>query len=343
MRLDRAIIVAKKDLSEFAKNRYIMMTIVMMPLIASVILPIVYVVPINQLSRQTNTELGYLRFNITMEFNNVTLTEATLINTRLDHVILSNCIVQDCIIDNSTVLKSNLNQTRIAYSTVTDSMLDRCILINLTSNIDNTVRKSQYAGGNDELDKLQAIMFNVLLILLIMTPVTIPTVTASYSFVGEKVNRSLEPLLATPTTDLELLAGKSGSIFAVSMGATWLSFIVAVVLVDVLTEPFLGYYPLPNAYWIVGILLLAPGMCLMSILVNVIISSRVNDVRVSQQIGGVLILPVLLFFFFSLAGVLSTALLPMLVFSLVILLADCLIFLLSLRIFNREEILVNWK
>jgi ABC-2 type transport system permease protein len=320
-----------------------MMTIVMMPLIASVILPIVYVVPINQLSRQTNTELGYLRFNITMEFNNVTLTEATLINTRLDHVILSNCIVQDCIIDNSTVLKSNLNQTRIAYSTVTDSMLDRCILINLTSNIDNTVRKSQYAGGNDELDKLQAIMFNVLLILLIMTPVTIPTVTASYSFVGEKVNRSLEPLLATPTTDLELLAGKSGSIFAVSMGATWLSFIVAVVLVDVLTEPFLGYYPLPNAYWIVGILLLAPGMCLMSILVNVIISSRVNDVRVSQQIGGVLILPVLLFFFFSLAGVLSTALLPMLVFSLVILLADCLIVLLSLRIFNREEILVNWK
>ncbi len=343
MRLDRAIIVAKKDLSEFAKNRYIMMTIVMMPLIASVILPIVYVVPINQLSRQSNTELGYLRFNITMEFNNVTLTEATLINTRLDHVILSNCIVQDCIIDNSTVLKSNLNQTRIAYSTVTDSMLDRCILINLTSNIDNTVRKSQYAGGNDELDKLQAIMFNVLLILLIMTPVTIPTVTASYSFVGEKVNRSLEPLLATPTTDLELLAGKSGSIFAVSMGATWLSFIVAVVLVDVLTEPFLGYYPLPNAYWIVGILLLAPGMCLMSILVNVIISSRVNDVRVSQQIGGVLILPVLLFFFFSLAGVLSTALLPMLVFSLVILLADCLIVLLSLRIFNREEILVNWK
>jgi ABC-2 type transport system permease protein len=343
MRLDRAIIVAKKDLSEFAKNRYIMMTIVMMPLIASVILPIVYVVPINQLSRQTNTELGYLRFNITMEFNNVTLTEATLINTKLDHVILSNCIVQDCIIDNSTVLKSNLNQTRIAYSTVTDSMLDRCILINLTSNIDNTVRKSQYAGGNDELDKLQAIMFNVLLILLIMTPVTIPTVTASYSFVGEKVNRSLEPLLATPTTDLELLAGKSGSIFAVSMGATWLSFIVAVVLVDVLTEPFLGYYPLPNAYWIVGILLLAPGMCLMSILVNVIISSRVNDVRVSQQIGGVLILPVLLFFFFSLAGVLSTALLPMLVFSLIILLADCLIVLLSLRIFNREEILVNWK
>lgn len=342
MRLDRAIIVAKKDLSEFAKNRYIMMTIVMMPLVASVILPIVYVVPINQLSRQSSADLN-LDFQITLEFNNVTLTDATLIDTRLDHVVLSNCIVRNSIIENSTVDNSNLNQSRIAYTTVTDSMLERCVLVNLTGDAGNTVRKSQYMGGNEELNNLQALMFNVLLILLIMTPVTIPTVTASYSFVGEKVNRSLEPLLATPTTDLELLAGKSGSIFAVSMGATWLSFIVAVVLVDILTEPFLGYYPLPNAYWIVGILLLAPGMCLMSILVNVIISSRVNDVRVSQQIGGVLILPVLLFFFFSLAGVLSTALLPMLVFSLIILLADCLIVLLSLRIFNREEILVNWK
>jgi hypothetical protein len=81
----------------------------------------------------------------------------------------------------------------------------------------------------------------------------------------------------------------------------------------------------------------------MSILANVMISSRVNDVRVSQQIGGVLILPVLLFFFFSLAGVLSTALLPMMVFSLAVLVVDAGIVLLSLRVFNREEILVKWK
>jgi ABC-2 type transport system permease protein len=342
MRLDRAIIVAKKDLSEFAKNRYIMMTILVMPMIASVFLPIVYVVPINQLSRQSSANLN-LDFQTTMEFDNMTLEDSTLIYMHLDHVKVVNCIVQYCKIDNSTVENSNLNQSRIAYSTVTSSMLDKCVLMNLTSDVGNTVRKSQYLGGNEELNKLKTLMFNVLLILLIMIPVTIPTVTASYSFVGEKVNRSLEPLLATPISDVELLAGKSGSIFAMSMGATWLSFIVAVVLVDVLTEPFLGYYPLPNAYWIVGIVLLAPGMCMMSILANVIVSSRVNDVRVSQQIGGVLILPVLLFFFFSLAGVLSTALLPMLAFSFIILGADVCILLVSLRVFNREEILVNWK
>jgi ABC-2 type transport system permease protein len=342
MRIDRAVIVAKKDLSEFRKNRYIMMTIVMMPLISSVILPIVYVVPINQLSRQSEANLD-LKFNTTNSLNNATLMDATILDTRIEDATITNCVIRNSIVENCTILNSNFNESRIAYSSVKNSMLERCYLVNLTLDVGNTVRSSQYAGGSHELDQLKTLMFNVLLILLIMIPVTIPTVTASYSFVGEKVNKSLEPLLATPTTDLELLAGKSGSIFAISMGATWLSFIVAVVLVDVLTEPSLGYYPLPNTYWIVGIVLLAPGMCLMSILANVIISSRVNDVRVSQQIGGVLILPILLFFFFSLAGVLSTALLPMMVFSLAVLVVDAGILLLSLRVFNREEILVNWK
>jgi hypothetical protein len=64
---------------------------------------------------------------------------------------------------------------------------------------------------------------------------------------------------------------------------------------------------------------------------------------VSQQIGGVLILPVLLFFFFTLAGILSTAILPMLVFSLAIVAADGAVVWLSVRVFNREEILVRWK
>jgi len=37
----------------------------------------------------------------------------------------------------------------------------------------------------------------------------LPTPIASYSIVGEKVEKSLEPLLATPTTDGEILLGKS--------------------------------------------------------------------------------------------------------------------------------------
>jgi ABC-2 type transport system permease protein len=41
----------------------------------------------------------------------------------------------------------------------------------------------------------------------------LPTGIASYSLVGEKVQKSLEPLLATPTTDEEILAGKAVAAF----------------------------------------------------------------------------------------------------------------------------------
>lgn len=342
MRWDRAWIVARKDMAEFWRNKYIMMTIVLMPMFISLVLPVVYVVPINQLARQSTSEVN-LEFDITATYSNITLTNAIMYDALFENVAIKNSILNGCIVRNSTVENSSFTESHLELSQVKDSMLFRCYMVDLTLDLGNTVRESQYAGENQELEDLKAVLFNVLLILLVMIPVMIPTVTASYSFVGEKVNRSLEPLLATPATDLELLAGKSGSIFLVSMASTWVSFLLATIVVDLLTGPVLGYYPLPNDYWIVGVLVLAPGMCAMSILTNVIISSKVNDVRVSQQIGGVLILPILMFFFFTLAGALSTDIVPMFAFSFGVLAADVVILWISLRVFNREEILVSWK
>jgi len=339
---DRIAAVAKKDLAEFRKNKYIMITIVFMPLVISVIMPTVYVLPINALGSQ-NSDTVTLHLDLTSTYSDLTISDSVFYNASLQRVNISNCILLGCMISNSTIVSSRVNGSVIDNSSASGTLVTDCNLINFVDSGENTVIGSQYIGGNEELEDLMNIMFNILLILLVMIPVTIPTVTASYSFVGEKVNKSLEPLLATPISDLELLVGKSASIFAVSMIATLGSFVVSVLMVDILTEPVLGYYPLPNVYWIIGMFALAPGMCLMSILFNVLISSRVNDVRVSQQIGGILVLPLLLFFFFSLSGFLSSGILPMIAFSAIIFAADAGIIWLSLRVFNREEILVSWK
>ncbi|HJX04198.1 MAG TPA: ABC transporter permease subunit [Thermoplasmata archaeon] len=336
------MIVAKKDIAEFRKNKYIMMTLLIMPIIISVVLPFVYVLPINQLSRQNSAEVD-LDITVLTQYTGVTLSNMTLSNAKLDNVKLENCVLYSCVVSNSTAARSVFTGCNITKIALKDSLVYSSRLYNIGDAGGNTIKNSEYVGGNEELEDLKNIMFNVLLILLIMIPVMIPTVTASYSFVGEKMNKSLEPLLATPITDFELLVGKSGSIFVVSMAATWLSFAISATIVDLLTEPVLGYYPLPNQYWIVGIILLAPGMCLMSILTNVLISSKVNDVRVSQQIGGVLVLPILMFFIFSLTGFLSRGLAPILLFSLVIFAIDGGILWLSLKTFRREEILVSWK
>jgi ABC-2 type transport system permease protein len=342
MNFERSLVIAKKDLAEFRKNKYIMMTLLIMPMMVSVVLPFVYVVPINQLGRQ-NAESVTLNITVTKEYGNVSLSNITLTDARLDHVNITDCVLNSCIVGNSSVTKSVFSSSAISDSTVGDSLIYGSRILNLHDGGGNTIRDSYFIGGNKQLEDLKSVMFNVLLILLIMIPVMIPTVTASYSFVGEKTNKSLEPLLATPITDAELLLGKSLSIFGICMAVTWLSFMIAAGIVDMMAGPVLGNYPLPNPFWIVGMLLLAPGMCLMSIFANVLISSKVNDVRVSQQIGGVLVLPIILFFILSLSGYLSSGLLPMFLFSGLVFVIDGGILWLSLKVFRREEILVSWK
>ena len=342
MRFDRSIIVAKKDIAEFRKNKYIMMTLLIMPLIISIMLPFVYVMPVNELSRRNSAQVE-LHLNPVIEYTGVTLSNITLSDATLEKVTLENCVLYSCVVANSSAKRTVFTSCNISFTAVKDSLVYGSRLYQIGDAGGNTIKDSQFVGENKELEDLKNIMFNVLLILLIMIPVMIPTVTASYSFVGEKMNKSLEPLLATPVTDLELLVGKSGSIFVVSMAATWLSFAVATTVVDLLLGPVLGYYPLPNDYWIVGILLLSPGMCLMSIFANVLISSKVNDVRVSQQIGGVLVLPIIMFFILSLTGFLSQGLVPILAFSLMVFGIDLGILWLSVNTFKREEILVSWK
>ena len=74
----------------------------------------------------------------------------------------------------------------------------------------------------------------------------IPTTIASYSIVGRKVEKSLERLLASPTTDSEILLGKGISAFLPSIGAIFGGSVIFMVLMDLVTQPKLGYYYFPN-------------------------------------------------------------------------------------------------
>src|SRR4030042_5883037 len=53
----------------------------------------------------------------------------------------------------------------------------------------------------------QVYMVTSFMLMFMMTPMIIPVNIAAYSIVGEKTTRSLEPLLATPITNIELLTG----------------------------------------------------------------------------------------------------------------------------------------
>ena len=70
-------------------------------------------------------------------------------------------------------------------------------------------------------DCLQVYLINQFLLLYMIMPMSIPIAIAAYSVVGEKTTRSLEPLLATPITIVELMLGKGLAAVLPAIGATW--------------------------------------------------------------------------------------------------------------------------
>jgi ABC-2 type transport system permease protein len=187
------------------------------------------------------------------------------------------------------------------------------------------------------------LLVNVSSAYFVVIAAVLPTIIASYSFLGEKLEKSMEPLLATPITDSELLFGKSLAAFIPCMGATYIGTAIFAAIVDVWSYGNVGSYLLPNAYWAILVVGVTPLTCLLSVEANVIISSRVNDIRAAQQIGTLVILPVILFMILVSTNTSVPNTLMALITSGGLTIADIALFFMTEATFKREEILTKWK
>jgi ABC-2 type transport system permease protein len=177
----------------------------------------------------------------------------------------------------------------------------------------------------------------------LIIPIMASSVIASDSFAGEKERKTIEALLATPLSDSELLMGKILVSFAPAISVTVVSFLVYTVVVDLLTFNDYGWLLLPTVSWLLMIFGMAPAIALLGIGVSVIISAKVKGFREAQQISALLVLPVLALLFGQATGSLILGPLVVSGLTIAILLLDLLVFRVSLRLFNREEIIVNSK
>jgi ABC-2 type transport system permease protein len=186
------------------------------------------------------------------------------------------------------------------------------------------------------------ILMNAFSFFFIIGAATLPTVLSSYSLVGEKIEKSLEPLLAAPITDSELLLGKSIAAFIPPVGALYISSIVFMILTNLVTHNTLGYSYFPN--WTIGLILLVvvPLSAVLSVEWSVIVSSRANDVRAAQMQSVFIVLPLAALYVASEVGAITLDTRTLLIISAVILAADIILFFLSTKTFQREEILTKW-
>lgn len=197
--------------------------------------------------------------------------------------------------------------------------------------------------GISDLGLFQVIMhLQFRLFFLLLIPIIGAISIATYSIIGEKQTRTLEPLLATPITTGELLLGKSLAAAIPPVLISWVGFLLYVLGLRTLTEPGVAGFIADTAAWLVAILI-SPLVALLGLGLGVIVSSRVNDPRSAQQIGTIIVLPIMGIIFGQIAGVFFLSV-PIVVMSAVILLLiDGGVLAIGVKLFEREAILTRWK
>ena len=189
---------------------------------------------------------------------------------------------------------------------------------------------------------MQAFLFNRFITLLLLVPVTGSITFAGHSLVGEKLGRSLEPLLATPITTVELLVAKSLGALVPSLVVMFVTFAVYLTSIGLLAEPgVVG--AMITVRTLLLVLAVGPLGTLVALQIGVIVSARVNDPRTAQQFGALLILPLTGLFIAQLAGALTLTV-PLLLLMIAGLgLMSLLLVGAGVLVFDRETILTRWS
>lgn len=190
---------------------------------------------------------------------------------------------------------------------------------------------------------VQYFLISQFMLLFMMLPLIIPITIASYSIVGEKATRTLEPVLATPITTLELLAGKALAAVIPGLLASWVAFAIFAVGTWILTENPAVSAKLWDPLWMLAVFVVGPLLAVAGVSVAVMVSSRVNDPRVAEQLSMLVLLPLVGVFIGQVTGFIFINEQIILWMALGLLVVDVGLLFFATQLFERETILTRWK
>ena len=128
------------------------------------------------------------------------------------------------------------------------------------------------------------------LLYMLAIPALVPVLLASYAVVGERQDGTLEPVLTTPISREELVLGKALAVFVPSIAVAYLVFGVFLAVVALFAHPGVSSAIIRGPDVLVQVIF-TPLIAGWSIWLGIAISTRVNDVRVAQQLSVLAALP----------------------------------------------------
>ncbi|TMF53297.1 MAG: hypothetical protein E6I19_13600 [Chloroflexi bacterium] len=196
--------------------------------------------------------------------------------------------------------------------------------------------------GLDPKEAIQGFIATYFLILFMLIPTVVPLTMAIFSVIGEKAARTLEPLLATPVGVGELLLAKSLASAIPAVLVTWVAYAIYLGAVGILGSPA-AVRAVTSPRWILAIIVMVPLLTLLSVNLGILISTRVNDVRVAQQIGGLVVVPVVGLGIAQVTGRVILDNEAFLQFTAILIALDVAVFIVARLAFQRENILARWR
>ncbi len=179
--------------------------------------------------------------------------------------------------------------------------------------------------------------------LFLLMPLFTPILIASQSVAGEKERRTLEPLLASPVTSAELVAGKSLAAVIPAVAISWVAFVGFCVALDAVAWPLVRGPLLPNSLWLFGVGVVAPLYAFLGNGIAVLVSARVGEARLAQQLSALVVLPLMGLVAGQLAGWLRAGTAYYALQGAVVLLLDVALVAASIRLFDRERLVSRWS
>jgi ABC-2 type transport system permease protein len=228
------------------------------------------------------------------------------------------------------LLPTFLQSTQSAQNGATDMLLD-------------TVAHDRTLSGATLAERLARLLLRDLYAYYLLMPVILASSAAALALVREKEQRTLEPILATPLRDRDLLLAKLVAAAGPALMVTWGSAVAGTLAGMIGSWLRLGTVILPTVGNLVGLLLLCPAMTAAAALIGLRTSARFTDVPGATQFTGLVVVPLSLI-------VVAVIGRPAMMFPLVGLGGTVLMGVLSLwlfrrnvRRFRREEILTRWR
>ncbi len=176
-------------------------------------------------------------------------------------------------------------------------------------------------------------LFPFLMLVVGFFPSSFSLVIALETFVGEKERRSLEPLLATPLTDLQLYVGKLLAATIPPVVGSYLGMAVYVVMLGFSS----GWWP--SFHLLLVSVVLATAEALVMVTAAVIVSSQSTSVRAANLLASFIIIP-MAFLLQGEAGLLLFANYTALWWiALSLGIVNVMLVRLGVRLFNREHLL----